>query len=298
MAVPDLPTFVVIGGMKAGTTSLHLYLDQHPDIFMTKKKELDYFVAEREWSRGQDWYESHFQRGAAHLARGETSPNYSKAHKWRGVPERMASVVPDCRIVYLVREPLARMRSHYTHLLASRGTDVSFREEVFDRIHLRACSDYAGQLERFADHFPASQLLVLDADQLRTDRRAAVAEVVRFVGADPAKLPSVERLTETHTSQGKRSSRHAAVDRLLAGAPSWARHHRLDGARRLAKRVITKPVADHEPLHLSEPDLDRLADELVPQLERLRPCLPPAWSGWGWLDERRPAAAAGVATGR
>jgi hypothetical protein len=55
-----LPNFLIIGAMKAGTTSLHSYLTTHPEIYMSIKKEPNYFSSEKNWSKGVEWYESFF----------------------------------------------------------------------------------------------------------------------------------------------------------------------------------------------------------------------------------------------
>ena len=68
-----LPDFIIIGTMKGGTTSLHHYLSQHPEIFMSKQKELNFFIEERNRRRGLKWYESQFN--GTERIRGEASPN-------------------------------------------------------------------------------------------------------------------------------------------------------------------------------------------------------------------------------
>ena len=62
-----LPNLIVIGAQKCGTTSLHYYLGVHPDIFMSREKELRYFVEEFNWGKGIDWYRSHFGANASIL---------------------------------------------------------------------------------------------------------------------------------------------------------------------------------------------------------------------------------------
>ena len=88
----SLPTFVVIGAMKAGTTTLHAWLAEHPDVCMSARKELDFFVEDGNWERGVGWYRLRFVSCAAEKARGESSPNYAKIHAAPGVPKRMYSV--------------------------------------------------------------------------------------------------------------------------------------------------------------------------------------------------------------
>src|SRR5687768_14093660 len=97
-----LPTFVIIGAMKCGTTSLHYYLAQHPEICMPQKKETDFFITEINYHRGRGWYESLFAQPAKITAKacGEASPNYAKTWQFRGVPERMHDLLPQARLIY------------------------------------------------------------------------------------------------------------------------------------------------------------------------------------------------------
>ncbi|HVM40035.1 MAG TPA: hypothetical protein VM618_04550, partial [Acidimicrobiia bacterium] len=100
-----LPDFVIVGSMKSGTTSLFQYLGLHPGVGLPARKELDFFVAHRNWRRGEGWYRSQFAPVADGLVTGESSPNYTMRHLFPGVAERMAAVVPDARLLYVVRDP-------------------------------------------------------------------------------------------------------------------------------------------------------------------------------------------------
>src|SRR5687768_8813331 len=102
-----LPNLIIIGAMKCGTTSMHGYLRRHRQIEMSGTKELDFFIAGRNWEKGPDWYASQFPGGTA--IRGESSPNYTSALIFPGVPERMHSVVPDARLLFMVRDPVDRI---------------------------------------------------------------------------------------------------------------------------------------------------------------------------------------------
>ena len=109
-----LPNLIIIGAQKCGTTSLHYYLNLHPQILMSREKELNFFITERNWSKGVDWYRSQFVEKAEIY--GESSPNYTDYIRFGGVPERMYSVVPDARLIYILRDPIERIVSHYVHL--------------------------------------------------------------------------------------------------------------------------------------------------------------------------------------
>jgi Sulfotransferase domain len=182
---PTLPTFVVIGAMKAGTTSLHHYLGGHPEVFVTATKELHYFVAEKNLGRGPAWYARQFRDAGDARAVGETSPDYAKFPVHRGVPARMAALVPDVRLVYVVRDPVDRIRSHYLHDLARGRERRPLAEAVPGNEHYLAPSRYAVQVQQYLDHFASDQLLVVRSEDLRADRGATMARVHAFVGVTP-----------------------------------------------------------------------------------------------------------------
>lgn len=120
-----MPDVVVIGAMKCATSAVHAYLDAHPDIAMAAAKELNFFNGaeepsgpaedawiEGQWHRGIAWYAAQFDPTAP--KRGESSPAYTSP-SFPEVPARMASIVPEARLVYLVRDPVDRAVSQYLH---------------------------------------------------------------------------------------------------------------------------------------------------------------------------------------
>src|SRR5438093_10024477 len=102
VAVGALPNLVVIGAQKCGTSGLHYYLSLHPEISMSRPKELNFFIAERNWPRGVEWYRRHFDPRAQ--VRGESSPNYTAFPQHTGVVERLHELLPEPRLVYLIRD--------------------------------------------------------------------------------------------------------------------------------------------------------------------------------------------------
>ena len=82
-----LPNLIIIGGLKCGTTSIHHYLGLHPEIQMSKPKELNFFVEELNWDLGLDWYASRFDDRFE--VRGESSPHYTNLPRFEGVAERI-----------------------------------------------------------------------------------------------------------------------------------------------------------------------------------------------------------------
>ena len=108
-----MPNLIIIGGLKCGTTSIHHYLGLHPEIQMSKPKELNFFVAELNWDLGLDWYASRFDDRFP--VRGESSPHYTNLPRFTGVAERIREHCPDARLIYMVRDPIKRILSHWVH---------------------------------------------------------------------------------------------------------------------------------------------------------------------------------------
>lgn len=178
-----LPSVIIIGAAKTGTTSLHHYLGQHPEIAMSEKKELRFFSHEHVWSRGVPWYESQFA-GVAKV-HGETSPAYSQYPRFPDVPRRIHDLVPDVKLIYLVRDPIERLVSHYTFSVAKgreRGTlDDAVRSPSSRYVDI---SRYYTQVSRYLPYFDRSRILIVSSEDLETRRVDTLREVFRFLGVD------------------------------------------------------------------------------------------------------------------
>jgi hypothetical protein len=277
-----LPNLIVIGAMKSGTSSLHHYLSLHPDIAMSAQKELNFFAEERVWRRGLEWYESNFPEGTA--VRGESSPNYTKYPAFNGVPERLHATLPDAKLVYLLRDPIDRIVSHYIDAY-SFGRENGSLEEVLadlDDNHYVNCSSYAMQLERYLVHFPQDRILVVTTEELRDRRRETLASVFAFLGVDnsfsTAGFDHVVYPSERLTRKPKYAYALTAVANRVSRSP--VRRHLPAGLRRpvtaLGKRTgkeIVRPT-------LEEAMRARLDERLAPDVARLRAITGKDFTGW------------------
>jgi hypothetical protein len=196
-----LPNLIVIGAQKCGTSALHFYLGLHPEIAMSEPKELNFFIRKRNWGRGVEWYRRHFDPRAA--VRGEASPNYTAYPHLGGVPRRMHSVVPDAKLIYLVRDPLERIAAHWVHNYAKGRIDHPLGErELRNRKNYVARSRYYFQLRRFLRRYPLERILILDQHDLRHRRAHALRRVFEFAEVDPGFThPSFRR--EQHKTERK-----------------------------------------------------------------------------------------------
>lgn len=275
-----LPNFLVIGAQKAGTTSLFRYLGEHPDVFVPDVKEPHFFDGHLAWHRGLAWYESLFADAAGATAVGEASTSYTMHPAIAGVPERIAGVLPDVRLVYVLRHPVERMRSSWAHAV-SRGVEVrSIGEALLADRRYADMSRYAHQLEQYLEWFDRSQILLLTAEDLRDRRAETLQRVLVFLGLrtdwEPPSLG-----TEFHPSRGKLGPRPVVRRLGLAPAVAGPTADRLPApVRRPVQRLALRPL-DPAEMHLDEDLRRRVTDLVRADVERLRGHLGPTFDGWG-----------------
>ena len=117
------PNYLVIGASKCATSSLCYLLGCHPDVFMTTPKEPHFFSYSEVWAKGWDWYELLFSGAEEKKAVGEGSTTYTMKGRYPDAAPRIACCLPEARLIYIVRDPLARMESHWMHLRAREGRE-------------------------------------------------------------------------------------------------------------------------------------------------------------------------------
>jgi len=200
-----LPGVILAGTMRGGTTSLFEYLAGHPQIVPARRKEVHFFDLEHR--RGAGWYRWQFHpRRDVALPRFESTPYYMFEPR---APARMRALVPDARVVFLLRDPVERAFSHYrknrrdgrepldfADALAAEDERLAGEEErmladpayvspLHQYYSYRRRGHYAEQLARWREHYPDRQLLVLDAGRLFASPRETLAAVTAFLGLDP-----------------------------------------------------------------------------------------------------------------
>lgn len=198
-----VPDFVVIGAAKAGTTSLHHYLGAHPDIFMSSPlKEPRLFlgldVAHAYWSRKRgitfgsqrELLTTYMLDGyAGERLFGESTADYTVGDMSlrHDIPRRMKAANPAMKLIYVVRNPFARIVSNHLHLcrLADRSIPplraIDFAADPHGRI-MATTSLYFRQLEHYLDHFTKDSIHILIFEELIADPRATLSTLFRFLG--------------------------------------------------------------------------------------------------------------------
>jgi hypothetical protein len=179
-----LPTFIGLGAQRAGTTWAYNCLAEHPEVFMTKKKELHFFYVN--YGRGLEWYESQFEGGGAARARGEITPDYMY-HE--AALSNIARDVPAARAFVILRNPVERAASAYA-LHSDRYRGMSFREAVERHPELLDRGMYARHLAVVRRYIPDDRLKILFYDDLKSDPQAFLDQLFAFVGVTPGFRPS------------------------------------------------------------------------------------------------------------
>jgi hypothetical protein len=272
-----LPTFLLAGFPKAGTTSFAAWLSDHPSVFVPPRKEIDYFDVH--WDRGPAWYQDQLRGAAPGQIVGDASPRYVVHPHCHA---RIAAMLPDVRIVVLVREPVGRAVSHYWYVRDVLRRDLPPLSELVEH-ELTATDDdpgtgtvawgrYHHYLELLAREVDRDRICVVTLDALRERPDAVFAGVCELIGADPSARPRSLGTTRNAAFR-HRSERlfHLMLRYHLYDRLPWGLGYRLEELNR-------RPVS-HEP---ADPDvLERLRAHYAPHNAALTSWvgdLPPRWS--------------------
>jgi hypothetical protein len=192
------PNFLIIGDVKAGSTSLNSYLKQHPDIFVPSElKELRYFSYDKENPyhvqaasarvKTFDEYLSYFDAAVANKAIGETSPCYLRSPT---AAQRIRERLPNIKLVACLRNPAERLYSLY--MMGYRGGTIkkSFAEHVFgqEAVWIKG-NFYWPDLKRYFDLFEEEQIKIILFDDLKTKAEQTVKDLYGFLNVDDTFKP-------------------------------------------------------------------------------------------------------------
>lgn len=223
-----LPDFLVIGAAKAGTTTIYEHLRADDRVFVTEPKSPEFFSRDANWERGVEWYASLFAAAGDGQLCGEASPGYTHWPTFDHVPQRIASVVPDCRFVYLLREPVSRAYSHYAWHMR-HGVTMTFEEALEQNPIYLDAGRYLDQIEQYLEVFPRERLLVVLFDDLRRDPQAVMDDIYGLLELEPRPISRADRVAN-------RSNR-------VARARTAGRVRRVPGVS-AALRVLPPSVKD------------------------------------------------------
>jgi hypothetical protein len=238
---------MMIGAQKAGTTSLAAQLAAHPQICFCKEKEPGYFHKTADWAAGLDEYHRLYSPRPGQLC-GEASTYYTFFPEFRDTHARLFDYNPALKLIYVVRQPVERIISHYTH---NRVREIDTRppaEAVFAEPAYLNRSRYGVQIRPYLELFGPENVLLLVFEEYTADQIATLYRVADFLGIAAAPFAETDT-TPLHQSVGQpylrseaaRAFTHSALFQKVRGVvPAAIRQpirHRL-----LSNKIDEKPT--------------------------------------------------------
>lgn len=178
----SLPDFIVIGAMKCGTSTLAAQLGAQPGLFMTEPKEPNYFSDDAVHALGAAWYSGLFAGAAPDDISGEASTHYTKLPDYPETVARMKAAVPRVRLVYMIRNPMARLVSHYIHAWSEGELSVPLAEALDSHPRLVDYGLFGRQVAPFVEAFGRDAILLTSLERLKAAPQEELARVAAHVG--------------------------------------------------------------------------------------------------------------------
>lgn len=279
-----LPDFLILGAMKSGTTTLHNHLDRNPGVFMSTPKEPNFFSIDEVYDRGTDWYRDLFADARTDQICGEASPSYTRFPRFAKTADRIATLLPNAKLVYIMRHPVDRFYSNYV-FDRSYGHQDSIRETLRNRSYVLETSNYMLQIEKYLQNYSREQMLFLLLDDLEKNSQSVLDKLFDFLGVDsqgsdaPEKLQANPRGRNYMARQCNTSLQRfrslPGVQVMKQVVPAGLRTRLRDNFMgklpdsRIGKWIAHRQTAKTEPLtaDLREELLDRMAEPTT-QLEQ------------------------------
>ena len=225
------PTFIGLGGQKCASSWLYTVFSDHPDVFVSSPKEINFFSAF--YDRGAQWYESHFANAGSRQAVGEISPSYLP--DWNA-PPRARVYNADFRILVALRDPVERAYSNHLHdirLAYYQGIDLSFESGLANNPMYLEQSRYAQHLNRWLEYFPRENMLIVLQEEVLSDPQAQALRVYNFLGIGNDHVSDFvgQRAIESYLPKSRRR------ERLIRSAGALTRQMGLGWVERMLRRT-------------------------------------------------------------
>jgi hypothetical protein len=244
-----LPNLLIIGAAKAGTTSLHKYLDQHPQIFMAERKEPRFFLlwnnperialhekegrAEINYYATPENYQALFKNGADHPVRGESSTAYLANPD---CAQKIREIIPGVKIIAVLRNPVERAFSNYVIYknwrMEKKDFDAAVDEEIKtgrktyqQPMQYLQLGKYADGLKAYYSLFSKEQIRVYLNEDFKLNTLAVMQDIFEFLGVDKTFTPNLE--IKFNNSYIRRYGALPAIDKFLSRVQGRLKKHRV-----------------------------------------------------------------------
>jgi hypothetical protein len=275
------PNLFIVGAPKCGTTALHSYLDNHPDICMSNPKEPNYFssIITSFSKTDKDYVNYCFSHWKNEKIVGEASPYYLACPH---AAAEIAEFNPDAKIIIMLRNPIIMMCSLHSEfefsgselendfeealkLEADRMKNIPVKTQVENTIQLayRFMSSFPEQVSRYYEHFPKKNILILLQEDLAKDTLAAYKKTLRFLQLKDSLIPDLPKVNVN------KNVRSAYLRSFLTQPPHWLRalgrilvkNEDLQHKIRHNMRIINRRMNSRKVLR--EPMTDNLYNQLL-----------------------------------
>lgn len=288
------PNFFIVGAPKSGTTSMHAYLSQHPQVFMSKVKAPSYFATDlglrTAWSANEERYLSLFAGGRGMPVRGESSQSYLFNPV---AAQRIHDFDPAARILIVLRNPLEAIqglhgeaRKYGIEPIRDLGRALAASDRGRPKVEgayagfwtrYREFVHYAPQVQRYLDVFSREQVLVRPYDDLVADPAALYREILEFLSVDPTFEPTFKRLNR-HVGDVRSYHVQRAMMMFLSGQATT-------GTGQVPFARIYRAVLRRNSVARPRPPLDPavradLVSDLQDDIEALKPIVGRDLSHW------------------
>ena len=193
-----LPDFIIIGAGKAGTTSLHNYLKQHPQIYLCPKKETFYFTSQNYRSRHRKYgaiqnlqeYQALFKEASSESVVGEVSTTY---YSHAESAQLIHQTLPNVKILGILRNPIERAFSAYQMHVNNGSETRDFSEVIDPGIKYVSNGFYYSQLKLYYKTFSKSQIQISLYDDYCKDIGTFLKEIFTFIDVEPDFTPDTSK---------------------------------------------------------------------------------------------------------
>lgn len=181
-----LPTFLIIGSSRSGTTSLYHQLREHPDIYIPDHKELNFFS--NHWHKGIDWYSEQFSDCSEVSMIGEASTTYTWPSP-HDIPARIHQTIPKVKLIYIIRNPIDRAFSHYQYNKYRGNESRTFIKALKEVPLYLSASDYLMWIKKYLVYFHETNFHLMFLEDLYNNPSVTIKDCYSFLGVDNNFVP-------------------------------------------------------------------------------------------------------------
>lgn len=208
--------FMVIGAQKCGTSSLAKQLAEHPDICLCKIKEPGYFDRTEDWEAGLEEYHRLYSPTDGQIC-GEASTMYTFLPEWQGTHTRLFAYNPDLKLIYIMRQPVERVISHYSHRLVRGRVKDPPEVTVFADPTYTNRTRYGVQIIPYLELFGRENILLLIFEEYISNQLKTLQQIAMFLGISADAFEDIGTAVN-HRSVGEWQLKYPAIRKIASSS--------------------------------------------------------------------------------